>query len=224
MVARTYDKLGGISGVQSNRETPYSLRGVDRDRFQNFVFQCDPDYPFTGTVLVQISQDDPSKLTRNAQGKLRPDSSDFTWSTVAKLAFAGERDDIFLELQIEAAHVRARCVEYDANASVSSDAGATVQGTGAQEFTIDGTSVFVSAGDDLNDVLSAITLAAIPDISAAIDPESQTLVISKTDGTTVALAEVTGTPLLDIGILRQEDGGSFTANPNGRISQIKSMR
>lgn len=224
MVARTYDKLGGISGVQTNDESPYSLRGVDRDRHQNFVFQCDPDYPFSGTVLVEISQDDPSKLTRNAQGKLAPDRSQFSWSTIAKLVFAGERDDIFVEFEVEAAHIRVRCTDYNANALVSSSSGGVVGGTGPSQFTIDGTPVNVNPADDLNDVLTAITLAAIPNISASIDPISQTLVITKAGGTAMALVDVTGTPLQDIGVLRGADGGAYTANPNGRIKQIKSMR
>lgn len=222
MVARTYDKLGGISGVQTNNEAPYSLRGVDRDRFQNFVFECDPDYPFSGTVLIEISQDDPSRLTRNAVGKLKPDTSDFSWSTITKLEFAGERDDIFVELQIEAAHIRVRCTNHSADASVSSSSGGTVAAN--SQFTIDGAPVNVLAGDDLNDVLTAITGAAIPNISASIDPTTQTLIIIKAGGTTMALVDVTGTALQDIGVLRVDDGGSYTANPNGRIKQVKSMR
>ena len=224
MVARTYDKLGGISGVQTNNDAPYSLRGVDRDRFQNFMFECDPDYPFSGTVLIEISQDDPSRLTRNAVGKLKPDTSDFSWSAVAKLVFAGERDDIFVELQIEAAHIRVRCTSHDANASVSSSSGGVVGGTGPSTFTIDGNPVVVNPADDLNAVVNAITLAAIPNISAAIDPKSQTLVITKAGGTTMALVDTVGTALQDIGVLRGDDGGAYTANPNGRIKQVKSMR
>lgn len=222
MVARTYDKLGGIAGVQTNEDAPYSLRGVDRDRFQNYVFQCDPNSPFSGTVLVEISQDDPSKLIRNSMGKLAPDRSGFTWSTISKLKFSGERDDIFIEFQMEAAHIRVRCIRYDGNASVSSNAGTTVLVDG--DFTIDGTTVGVLAGDDLTAVLNAINLAAIPNISASIEPQSQTLIITKTNGTTLALVDTTATPLEDIGVLRIDDGGSFTANPNGRITQIKSMR
>lgn len=224
MVARTYDKLGGISSVQTNAEAPYSLRGVDRDRFQNFVFECDPDYPFSGTVLIEISQDDPSRLTRNSVGKLKPDTSDFSWSTVAKMVFAGERDDIFVELQIEAAHIRVRCTDHSTDASVSSASDSAVGGTGPSTFTIDGNPVIVNPADDLNAVLNAITLAAIPNISAAIDPTTQTLVITKAGGTTMALADTVGTALQDIGVLRASDGGAYTANPNGRIKQVKSMR
>ena len=123
MVARTYDRLGGIAGVQTNTDAPYSLRGNDKDRFQNFVFVCDDAAPYSGTVLVEISQDDPSPLTQNQSAQFVPDRSQFDWSAIAKLEFIGERDDIFLEFEIEAAHVRLRGVKYNANATVSSASG-----------------------------------------------------------------------------------------------------
>lgn len=224
MVARTYDRLGGISGVQTNDSAPYSIRGVDRDRFQNFIFECDPTRPFSGKVLVEISQDDPSKMTRGPQGKLVPDKSDFTWSRIAVLEFLGERDDIFLEFEVEASHIRARCSGYNANAAVSSASGTSVGGTGAQQFTIDGTPVNVNATDDLATVQIAINGAAIPNISTTLDTTSQTLIIERTDGNAMVLVEVTGTPLEDLGVLRIDDGGTFTANAGGRIRQIKTMR
>ena len=223
MVARTYDKLGAIAGVQTNADAPYSLRGVDRDRNQNFIFECDPSAPYSGTVLVEISQDDPSPLTTNQSAQFVPDRSNFTWSTIAKLEFFGERDPIFVEFELEAAHVRIRGVKYNANAGVSSSSGGTVGGTGAQQFTIDGNPVNVNAGDDLNDVLTAITGAAIPNISASIDTTIQTLHIERTDGNSLVVADVTGTPLEDIGVLKAGEG-TYTANANGRIKQIKTMR
>ena len=224
MVARTYDRLGGIAGVQTNADAPYSMRGNDRDRHQNFIFVCDDDAPYSGTILVDISQDDPSPLTKNGSAQFVPDRSNFDWSTVAKLEFFGERDDIFLELEVEAAHIRIRGIKYNANAGVSSSSGGLVGGTGAQQFTIDGTPVNVNAADDLNAVLVAINAAAIPNISASIDTTLQTLHIERTDGNPMVLVDVTGTPLEDLGVLKVDDAGTYTANANGRITQIKTMR
>lgn len=225
MVARTYDRLGGIAGVQTNADAPYSMRGNDRDRFQNFIFECDPLAPYSGTVLVEISQDDPSPLTTTNSGQYTPDRSGFSWSTIAKLEFFGERDPIFTEFELEAAHVRLRGVKYNANALISSSSGGVVGGTGAQQFTIDAApAITVNPGDDLNDVLTAITGAAVPNISASIDTTSQTLIIEKTDGSAMILADVTGSPLEDIGVLKVDDAGTYTAAPNGRITQVKTMR
>lgn len=105
MVALAYENLGGIGGEVEGAQAPYSKRGRDRDRFQNFIFECDSTAPFTGTVYLQISQDEPP-IGDAAPGK------DLAWSDVAKLDFVTEGENIFLQLEVEATQIRMICTSY----------------------------------------------------------------------------------------------------------------
>lgn len=109
MVAIAYENLGGIGGVVEGNQAPYSKRGRDRDRHQNFVFECDPNDPFTGIVYLQMSQDEPPQATTRG---VSPTGKDLTWSNVAKLNFDDEGENIFLELEMEAPQVRIICTDY----------------------------------------------------------------------------------------------------------------
>ncbi len=99
MVAIAYENLGGIGGEVEGSQAPYSKRGRDRDRHQSFVFECDPDNPFTGIVYLQMSQDEPPQATTRG---VSPTGKDLAWSDVAKLDFTAEDGNIFLELEMEA--------------------------------------------------------------------------------------------------------------------------
>jgi len=105
MVARTFESLGGFASVATNDMKPYSSRGNDKDRFQNFEFICDPTDPFTGTVFIQISQNTPP-ITGDVSG------GNLEWADVAELDFDVEGGTFFLQLEIEAASVRAVCSTY----------------------------------------------------------------------------------------------------------------
>ena len=106
MPALAYESLGGISGVTTGNQAPYSKRSRDRDRYQNFIFEVDSADPFTGTAFLQISQDAPP--TSGSQ----QDSDALTWSDVAKLEFVAESENIFLQIEIEAAQIRIICPTY----------------------------------------------------------------------------------------------------------------
>ncbi len=99
MVALAYENLGSIGGEVEGAQAPYSKRGRDKDRFQCFIFEAEPADPFTGTVYLQISQDKPP-VGDNSHGK------DLTWSDVAKLEFAAEDQNIFLQLEVETPQIR----------------------------------------------------------------------------------------------------------------------
>lgn len=103
MVALAYENLGGIGGEVEGAHAPYSIRGRDRDRFQNFIFECDPTDPFTGTVYLQIAQDEPPQPTQRG---VAPTGKDLSWSDVAKLEFAAEGENIFLQLEVETPQIR----------------------------------------------------------------------------------------------------------------------
>lgn len=105
MVALAYENLGGIGGEVEGAQAPYSKRGRDRDRFQNFIFECDATDPFTGIVYLQISQDEPPTGDNTA-------GADLTWSNVAKLDFAAEGENIFLQIEVEAPQIRMVCTSY----------------------------------------------------------------------------------------------------------------
>lgn len=99
MVARAYHDLGGVSSETDGARVPYSSRGNDKDRFQNFVFECDPLYPFTGIVHVQISQDEPP-ADQTDRGE------NLTWSDLASLDFVNEGGTVFVQFEVEAAMIR----------------------------------------------------------------------------------------------------------------------
>lgn len=98
MPSYDYHNLGGISTISDGPQVPYSKRGHDQDRFQNFVFECDSASPFTGVVHLQISQNEPP---------LSGTGADLTWCDIARLEFANEGGTIFLQVEIEAAQIRA---------------------------------------------------------------------------------------------------------------------
>ena len=99
MVARAYHDLGAVSGETTGARVPYSMRGNDADRFQNFVFECDPADPFTGIVHLQISQNEPPADQGDTGANL-------VWSDVASLDFVAEGGTIFLQIEIDAAMIR----------------------------------------------------------------------------------------------------------------------
>ena len=103
MVALAYENLGGIGGEVEGALAPYSVRGRDRDRFQNFIFECDAANPFTGTVYLQISQDSPPQQETH---NVAPTGKDLTWADVAKLEFTAEAGNIFLQLEVETPQIR----------------------------------------------------------------------------------------------------------------------
>ena len=114
MVARTFESLGGFASVAENDMKPYSTRGNDKDRFQNFEFVGDPTDPFTGTVFIQISQNEPPiSAGRNRSGDPFDGSGGgLNWVDVAELVFVDEGGTFFLQLEIEAGSVRAVCTAY----------------------------------------------------------------------------------------------------------------
>lgn len=97
MPSYAYENLGGISGVGSTAAKPYSKRGRDSDRFQNFIFECDSTAPFTGVVHVQGSLNDPQATT------------DTTWADIARLTFTNEGGTCFVQFEIELAAIRVVC-------------------------------------------------------------------------------------------------------------------
>ena len=99
MVARAYHDLGGVSNESSGTRVPYSSRGNDKDRFQTFVFECDPANPFTGVIHVQISQDEPPTDQSDTGANL-------TWSDLASLDFNNEGGTVFVQFEVEAAMIR----------------------------------------------------------------------------------------------------------------------
>jgi len=98
MPSYDYHNLGGINAISDLGQIPYSKRGHDQDRFQNFVFQADSLDPFTGVVHLQISQDEPP---------VSGPGTSLVWADIARLEFNNEGGTIFLQLEVEAAQIRA---------------------------------------------------------------------------------------------------------------------
>lgn len=102
MVARAYPDLGGIGGVQNNKEVAYSSRGLDQDRVQTFVFEDDPTAPFIGTLHLQGSNDEPLAST--------PDENRL-WVDLVALILDGvpPLGNFFVETSVEISQVRLVC-------------------------------------------------------------------------------------------------------------------
>jgi len=98
MPSYAYENLGGITGVGVTGAKPYSKRGKDRDRYQNFIFECDPLTPFTGVVHVQGSLSDPQEASETT-----------TWADIARLTFTNEGGTCFVQFELELAAIRVNC-------------------------------------------------------------------------------------------------------------------
>ena len=99
MVARAYADLGGIQGVRDNPSVDYSPRGNDKDRFQTFLFECDPADPLTALLHLQGSNSDPSNLPDN----------DMVWSDLVDIDITAEGGTFFIQTEVEVAKVRLVC-------------------------------------------------------------------------------------------------------------------
>jgi hypothetical protein len=110
MPGRAFENLGGIQGVKANPKKPYSSRGNDKDRIQTFVFECDPAAPFTGTVLLQISNDSPP--VAGGDGTTNLSGGNLLWVTVMEIDVVAEGENFFVETDVEAAMVRVNCTAY----------------------------------------------------------------------------------------------------------------
>ena len=99
MVARAYHDLGAVAGETTGARAPYSMRGNDADRFQNFIIECDPGNPFTGVVYFQISQDEPPADQSNT-------GADLTWTDLARVDIVNEGGTFFVQFEVEAAMIR----------------------------------------------------------------------------------------------------------------------
>ena len=211
MVAVAYERLGGIASVTNNTKIPYSKRGRDRDRFQTFFFEADPNNPFTGIVHLQGSVDAPS-VNDEEEG-------DFHWVDVVEMDINNEGGSWFFQIEVELANVRVVCKEGNYRAAANGTSGATVTATG--NFTIDGITVAVTIGDNAVQVADAINTTAGIISNGTIVADTvdggNTLRIYNTTGNPLVLADTTNTPLADMGITP----GTFTA---GRILSIRSMR
>lgn len=220
MVAYAYESLGGISGVTENPRVAYSKRGRDRDRYQNFMFDGDPARPFSGVIHVQGSLDAPPQETgiRNKQ----PSQENLLWSDIARMEFTQEGGNIFLQLEIELAHVRVVCKPGDYWSAVIGGETLTV-GVGPSQFTINGIGpITVNAGDNANAVVTAINTdpGIVADGTIVADvagPANNQLRIYKNDGEDLIILDTVNTPLADMGIT----SGTYSA---GRILKINSMR
>jgi len=102
MVARAYPDLGGIGGVQNNKQVAYSSRGLDQDRVQTFVFEDDPADPFIGTIHLQGSNDEPLSTTP---------AEDRLWVDLVSLELDGIAPvgNFFVETSVEISQVRLVC-------------------------------------------------------------------------------------------------------------------
>ena len=111
MPARAFSSLGGLQGVGANPKAPYSNRGKDQDRVQNFVFECDPADPFTGTVELQISNEE-SPVAKDPRQGFDKAGADMLWVTIVELDIVAEGGTFNVQTEVEASAVRVNCTAY----------------------------------------------------------------------------------------------------------------
>lgn len=207
MVALAYEKLGGISSVSENPKVPASKRSRDRNDKQRLAFECDSAKPFTGIIHVQASVGDPGK----------PDA-DNIWFDIAEMTIDNEGGSWSYEPIGEFASLRVVCKAGNYWSAAHGAVNGLV-GT-AGDFTINGITITVSAGD------TALTTAGIINATGGIITDgtiiadvvnTSQLRIYKTDGAPLILNDTTATPLADLGITP----GTFNG---GVIESISMLR
>lgn len=212
MPSRAYEEVGQITGVGVTNLKPYSFLGLDRNRIQNFQFDCltlDRDgniAPFTGKVYLQGSQD--------FQGQKKSD--ELNWFDLVLLDFHGETKSIFLETVVEMSQYRFKCVSYNPNPVISGNQGSEVSQNST--IRIDGSDVVIPALSIPEEVADLINAESIPNITAYSDKVSQTLTIAKSTSDPLVVSDVSGSGLSDLGI----DAGTYVGN--GKINSIKTVR
>jgi hypothetical protein len=206
MAALSYDTLGTISGVSSTNKVAASSRSRDRNDKQRLSFRANPLLPFSGIVHVQATVGDPT-------------ATDNIWFDIAEMQINNEGGSWSYEPQGEFASIRATCKAGNYYAAATGTDGATVTTTGT--FTINGTTVSVTAADAIPAIVTNITALGITNIVAELFTNSTNvngaLRIYSTDGSDVVLVDVTNTPLADLGIT----AGTFTS---GTITSIAILR
>lgn len=217
MVAYTYENLGSIISVSDGPRVGYSKRGRDRDRFQTFMFECDPEHPFTGIVHLQGSVESPTV----------PDNSTL-WMDIATIELMNEGGKFFLQTEIELAMTRVVCKENNYWSLVRSGTINTNNVTGGT-FTINGTyEIEINEGDSWEDYrtkINEINIVTEEDWDDFVAQDHDIFAIGYGDGIIqivskigdLVLEETQGTPLQNIGI----EPGTYTG---GRITKIIAMR
>lgn len=207
MVALAYEDLGGISSVAENPKVPASSRSRDRNDKQRFAFKCDPNRPFTGIIHVQAAVGNPNKTI-----------ADTIWFDIAEMIIDEEGGSWSYEASGEFSSVRVVCKNGNYWSAAHGTPAATVAATG--DFTINGLSITATIGDDAATVAGIINADAAVILDGTINADvisPTTLRIYKTDGADIILADVTNTPLSDLGI----NAGTFSG---GVITQIQMLR
>lgn len=199
--------MGSINGVTINPKIPGSIRSRDRNDKQRLAFSCDPSRPFTGIIHIQASVGDPNT----------PDQ-DSIWFDIASMEINNEGGSWSFEPQGEFSSIRVVCRtgNYWSGATGVPAASVSVDG----DFTINGISISVSAGDNASTVATTINTNGSIQSDGTIIADiinSTTLRIYKTDGASLILTNTTNTPLTDMGITP----GTYTG---GVISKIRMLR
>jgi len=145
MVAISYESLDGIFGVNYDptngihpKLVASSMRGRDRNSTQRLSFDADEAFPFSGILHIQASVQDPS-----ASG---------VWFDVVEMQIDDEGGTWSVEIDGEFSSLRVVCKKDNYWAAAKGNVGATIGTSG--DFSINGITVNVAAGDNLTAVAS----------------------------------------------------------------------
>jgi len=211
MVALSYESLDSITGVNYDpangihpKMVASSMRSRDRNSTQRISFQGDASLPFSGILHVQATVQDPTNSN--------------VWFDVVEMQVDDEGGTWSVEIDGEFASLRVVCKKDNYWAATKSNVGATIGTSG--DFTINGITVNVAAGDNLTAVANKINATA--GISAAgITADIFTtgaLRIRTNNGAYLVLSDGTNNPLNAMGFVVPATVKA------GRISAINMLR
>jgi len=229
MAALSYESLGGISGVTNNTKVPASSRSRDRNDKQRISFQGNSASPFTGIIHVQATVGSPA-------------ATDNVWFDIAEMRIDDEGGTWSYEPQGEFASIRVVCKKGNYWASIKGTKPfATLSATpvsagdqfsivtaqmAAETVPVPAVTITLAGSETLTDIASLINSAATTSVAHgqkhfAADVFSgdngDVLRIYSLCGSKLTLADVTGTPLSDLGF-------TTLIGTSGAISNISMLR
>jgi hypothetical protein len=229
MASLSYESLGSISGVTNNKKVPASSRSRDRNDRQRMSFNGNSNLPFTGIIHVQATVGAPT-------------STDNVWFDIAEMQIDSEGGAWSYEPQGEFSSIRVVCKAGNFWAAIKGTTPfttltatpvslgdqftiATVQ-MANEVIPIGASTITLAGAETLTAIATLINTAATTSVAMGgkhfvadvfTGSGGEVLRIYAPCGTNITVANLTGTPLTDIGF-------TTLTGTSGQISTISMLR